>query len=86
MTNTHYGVVMFSGDPAGEHPDLDLRGRGPQLELIACGPEDFCWTALTEWTKRHPLRQWEHVEVVARSPEMVRQHVVDTPGPRRSPH
>jgi hypothetical protein len=64
---THYGVVYFSGDPYGEHPDRTLRGQAPSLTLIAAGPEQFCWTALGEWTAKHVLRQWETAEVVART-------------------
>lgn len=70
--NTHYGVIEFSGDPAEEHPDEELRGRGPSLQLIAAGPEDFCWDALTKWTEAHPLRMWETAEVVERHPSVVR--------------
>lgn len=69
--NTHYGVVSFSGDPASEHPDETLRGSGPILELIACGPEQFCWEALDRWTSAHPLRLWEEVEVLERHPSML---------------
>lgn len=70
--NTHYAVVAFSGDPAGEHPDEDLRGHGPSLTLVGCGPEAFCWQALAKWTERHPLRLWETAEVLARDPSVVR--------------
>lgn len=70
--NTHYGVITFSGDPAEEHPDPELRGRGPSLDLIACGDEDFCWKALARWTATHPLRLWEEVEVLERHPSVVR--------------
>lgn len=69
--NTHYAVLHFSGDPAEEHPDEELRGQGPGLMLIAAGPEDFCWQALADWTKVHPLRMWETAEVVKRDPQMV---------------
>ena len=65
--NTHFGVIYFSGDPAGEHSDEELRGHSPSLSLIANGPESFCWGALRAWTDNHPLRQWEHAEVVARA-------------------
>jgi hypothetical protein len=68
--NTHYAILVFDGDPAGEHPDLELRGRGPHLTLIGSGSEDFCWSAIAEWTGEHPLRHCEHAEVVARSPDM----------------
>jgi hypothetical protein len=68
--NTHYAVVTFSGDPAGEHPDEELRGRAPHLSLVACGPEEFCWDSLTKWTERHPLRMWEEGEVLVRDPAL----------------
>lgn len=64
--NTHYAVVVFSGDPAEEHDDEELRGRPPDLCFIACGTEEFCWQALAGWTATHPLRTWESVEVLAR--------------------
>jgi hypothetical protein len=63
---THYAVIAFSGDPAVEHPDDELRGSPPRLHLIACGPEPFCWEALAGYTAAHPLRQWETAEVLAR--------------------
>ena len=69
--NTHYAVIVFSGDPASEHPDEELRGRPPSLEFIACGPREFCWMALVDWTAEHPLRQWEEAEVLARDPGLV---------------
>ena len=69
--NTHYGVIAFSGDPAEEHPDEALRGKAPHLQFIACGPEDFCWSALATWTAKHPLRLWEEAEVLARHPSVV---------------
>jgi hypothetical protein len=69
--NTHYGVIVFSGDPASEHEDEELRGREPHLRLIACGDESYCWEALVLWTKKHPLREWENVEVLARDPRLV---------------
>lgn len=65
--NSHYAVVHFSGDPAGEHPDPELNGHGPSLALIASGPEQFCWDAVTDWTASHPLRLWETAEVLART-------------------
>lgn len=68
--NTHYGVIVFSGDPTKEHEDEELRGRSPHLQLIACGPEAFCWKCLAEWTEKHPLREWENAEVVARDPSV----------------
>lgn len=64
---THYGVITFSGDPDEEHPDDELRGMHPLMEHIACGPEDFCWDALANWTNKHPLRLWEQAEVLIRS-------------------
>lgn len=70
--NTHYALIMFSGDPDEEHPDPDLRGTGPSATLIAAGPEDFCWETLTTWTAKHPLRQWEDAEVVARHQSVIR--------------
>lgn len=70
--NTHYAVVAFSGDPAEEHPDAELRGTGPSLTLIASGPEDFCWDALAKWTATHPLHMWEDAEVLERHPSVVR--------------
>jgi hypothetical protein len=78
MANTHYAIVVFDGDPGGEHPDPELCGRGPHLTLIGSGSEDFCWSAITDWTGTHPLRHCEHAEVVARSPEMT----VEYPGDR----
>lgn len=70
--NTHYALIMFSGDPACEHPDPDLCGSGPTATFIAAGPEDFCWEALAGWTAKHPLRQWEEAEVVARHNSVIR--------------
>lgn len=64
--NTHYGVVVFGGDPAGEHEDPDLHGREPSMELIACGDEAFCWRALAAWTAMRPLRHREEAEVLGR--------------------
>lgn len=72
---THYAVIVFGGDPASEHEDEDLRGRGPSLDLIAAGPEDFCWEALARWTAKHPLREWEDVEVLARDPVLAEMQV-----------
>lgn len=73
MANTHYAVIAFSGDPDSEHPDEELRGTGPSLQLIAAGPEGFCWDSLDQWTRKHPLRMWEDAEVVERHPSVVRQ-------------
>lgn len=70
--NTHYAVVTFSGDPAGEHPDDELHGKGPSVEFIACGSESFCWDSLVAWTGSHPLRMWEEAEVLARDLHSVR--------------
>ncbi len=64
--NTHYAVIVFSGDPASEHPDERMCGQPPSLALIACGPEEFCWDALKRWTKDRPLRLWEDAEVLSR--------------------
>jgi hypothetical protein len=69
--NTHYAVITFSGDPAREHPDEELRGHEPSLQLIACGSEEFCWESVVTWTAAHPLRQWEDVEVLGRGPEIL---------------
>ena len=71
--NTHYAVVTFSGDLASEHPDEELRGQSPHTQFIACGPEQFCWDALVNWTAQHGLRQWEEAEVLARDPAVVRK-------------
>lgn len=71
--NTHYAVIVFSGDPAEEHPAEDLRGSGPSMTLIAAGSEEFCWTALAAWTAKHPLRMWEEAEVLTRHPSVVRE-------------
>lgn len=70
-TNTHYAVIVFSGDPASEHPDAELRGSHPTMQLLACGPERFCWDTLTTHTATVPLRQWETAEVLARDPATV---------------
>lgn len=72
MANTHYGVLTFSGDPDNEHPDEELRGTGPHLELIAAGDEESCWRSLAKWTETHPLRLWEDAEVLERHPSVVR--------------
>lgn len=69
--NTHYAVLAFSGDHAGEHPSESLRGKAPSLELIACGPEDFCWEKVAEYTAAHPLEDWQTVEVLARAESVV---------------
>lgn len=71
MSNTHYGVITFSGDPADEHPDDELRGAAPLFRYIAAGSEEFCWGALTNWTNIHPLRMWEEAEVLTRDPALV---------------
>lgn len=67
MNTTHFAVIYFSGDPAGEHPDPDLHGHAPRMEIIAAGDEEFCWKALADWTASHPLRMWETAEVLART-------------------
>lgn len=64
---THFGVIHFSGDFEGEHPDIELQGEPPHVDIIAAGDEDFCWKALAEWTADAPLRQWETAEVLART-------------------
>lgn len=72
-SNTHYAVLVFMGDLDGDHPDEALRGAGPSLTLIACGPEDFCWEALAEWAAKNLLRRGEEAEVVARHPSVIKQ-------------
>jgi hypothetical protein len=79
--NTHYAVLAFSGDPDGEHPDEELRGREPHLSLIASGDEDHCWAALARWTDSNPLRLWEDAEVVERHPSVVRGPATNAKGP-----
>lgn len=69
--NTHYAVITFSGDFDGDHPDEELRGRGPFITAIAAGPKSFCWEALAERTKAYPLRRGEEAEVLARDLEMI---------------
>lgn len=64
---THYGVIHSYGDFDGEHPNPELRGSAPHLELIAGGDEEFCWQALVEWTTENPLQQWEQAEVLSRT-------------------
>lgn len=64
---THYGVIAFSGDPAGVHPDPELNGQPPSLTMIAAGPEHFCWGALTRWTAEHPMLMWQTAEVLKRT-------------------
>lgn len=68
---SHYGVIVFSGDPAGEHPDEALCGSSPSMGFIACGSRDYCWRALATWTDKHPLRTWEEAEVLARDMTVV---------------
>jgi hypothetical protein len=65
--NTHYALVVFSGDYDNDHPDPDLRGRAPDADLIAAGPEQFCWEAAARWTTKRPLQRGQHVEIVART-------------------
>ncbi len=66
-TQTHFGVIYFSGDLTGTHPDPELNGHSPRMEVIANGDEDFCWRALQQWTAKHPLRMGEAAEVLART-------------------
>ena len=72
-TNTHYGVIVFGGDFDNDHPDKSLRGGGPHLEMIACGPEEHCWDAIRDWTKVNPLRRDEHAEVLTRDATAVQE-------------
>ena len=74
--NTHYGVITFSGDPAEEHPDPELNGMPPSLELIACGPEEFCWQAIADYTSKRPLQEWQEAEVLVRDISLVEQQVM----------
>jgi len=74
--NTHYAVLVFSGDPANEHPDEELRGSHPTMQILACGPEQFVIDAVSEWTLKHPLRTWERVEILARDPILVGMNAV----------
>lgn len=64
---THFGVIYFTGDLTGTHPDPELNGSSPRMEIIAAGDEDFCWEALSQWTAKHPLRMGENAEVLART-------------------
>jgi len=66
MSQTHFAVIYFRGDPGDEHPDEELRGWAPKLELIAAGPVEHCWAALDRWTTTHPLRDGETAEVLER--------------------
>lgn len=70
--NTHYAVIVFGGDLDNDHPDETLRGYGPQMTLIAAGPEQYCWDALERWTAEHELQRDETAEVVKRDPSVVR--------------
>lgn len=83
MLNTHYALVVFSGDFAGDHPDPDLRGTGPSATLIAAGPSPHCWRAAAAWTERCPLRRDEAIEVVLRDLQLVvdERHAADHPAP-----
>jgi hypothetical protein len=74
--NTHYALVVFSGDFDGDHPDPDLRGTGPSATLVAAGPAAHCWKALAAWTERHPLRRDEAAEVVLRDLRLVGDEMV----------
>lgn len=67
MSNTHYAVLAFDGDFTNDHPDLDLRGHGPELHLIGAGSEEFCWDAIVRWVARRPLRRDESAEVLIRT-------------------
>jgi hypothetical protein len=71
VSNTHYAIIVFSGDPAGEHPADELNGQPPSMNLIASGPADWCWEQIARWTTEHPLRMWEEAEVVERDPALV---------------
>ena len=71
--NTHYGVIHFNGDYDDNHPDPELRGAAPNLELIAAGDEQFCWDSLNKWIKRRPLQRGQTVEVLARDPIIATQ-------------
>lgn len=75
--NSHMGVLHFGGDFDNDHPDPELRGRGPMLELVAVGPEEHCWQALARWTARHPLRRDEQAEVLRRDETLVRQEAAE---------
>jgi hypothetical protein len=75
--NTHYALLLFSGDPGEEHPDDELRGLCPSTTLLAAGPEPYCWEAVLRWTEANPLRLWEHAEVVARDPNLVRRSTTE---------
>lgn len=79
--NTHYAVLVFSGDYDNDNPDPELRGKGPDLTLIAAGPEEHCWTTLAEWTEKHGLRRDEHAEVLTRCPSAVRPPPSTLPSP-----
>lgn len=70
--NTHYALRVFAGDFDADHPDPALRGHGPDVALIACGPEDWCWRCIERHTLHRPLTRDETVEVVARDPALVR--------------
>lgn len=69
--NTHYALLIFGGDFDNDHPDEELRGHGPEMTMIAAGPEEFCWRALADWTAKRPLRRDESAEVVTRDPNVV---------------
>lgn len=59
-TNTHYAVVI---------------GDYMEMTLVACGPEEFCKTALAEWLVVHPLSTYGEAEILARDPAIVRDPV-----------
>jgi hypothetical protein len=70
VSNTHYAVLVYAGDFDDDHD-----GKGPEMTLIAAGPEQFCWDAITRWTAAHALRPFESAEVVARDPQVVANEV-----------
>lgn len=69
--NTHYAVI------AGSVP--------PSLDVIACGPREFCEESLTKWLERHPLGKYETAEILTRDPETVNAEVGVPALPSRRP-
>lgn len=65
---THYGVIIFDGDPGDTHPNPRFRGRPPYMLLAAGGSESWCWSALTALTREMPLVEGQHAEVLKRDP------------------
>lgn len=65
--NTHYALLVWEGDFDGDHPDPSRNGTAPDVSLLACGGEDFCWEACEEWTEKQPLLRGESIEVVVRT-------------------